>query len=108
MDNPADDPVILWLNGGPGCSSLGGFFTEIGPFMFKEEDPSQMHPNPYAWNKKANVTFLESPGTVGFSQATPPFRVANDTSVAQDNLKAMRLFFAKYSKFAGNDFYIAG
>ena len=64
--------------------------------------------NPYAWNKKANVLFLESPGTVGFSQATPPYRIANDTSVAADNMKALEKFFDKYETFRGSDFYIAG
>ena len=57
-NNPATDPLILWLNGGPGCSSLTGFFTENGPFLFKEEDPSQMYLNPYRWNKKASVVYL--------------------------------------------------
>ena len=102
------DPVILWLNGGPGCSSLTGFFTENGPFYFKENDPSQMYTNPRAWNKQANVIYLESPGTVGFSTATPKYRTANDTSVAKDNLKALQMFFDLYPQYKGNDFYIAG
>lgn len=67
-----------------------------------------MYINKYAWNKKANVIYLESPGTVGFSTATTKFRIANDTSVAKDNLKALQMFFDLYPQYKGNDFYIAG
>lgn len=61
-----NDPVLLWLNGGPGCSSLIGMVYENGPFKF---DPNSTHLklNPLSWNLKANVLYLESPGSVGFS-----------------------------------------
>ena len=64
--NPETDPVILWLNGGPGCSSLLGLTTEIGPFVMDMDD-TEFKQNVYAWNKNANIIFLESPTGVGFS-----------------------------------------
>ena len=59
------DPLVLWLNGGPGASSLMGAFTELGPFIINGE--RTIMSNPYSWNKVANVLFLESPTGVGFS-----------------------------------------
>ena len=47
---PASRPLILWLNGGPGCSSVAyGASEEVGPFRVRP-DGKTLHLNPYAWN----------------------------------------------------------
>ncbi|KAK8360106.1 hypothetical protein V6Z12_A04G140900 [Gossypium hirsutum] len=64
---PEKKPFLLWLNGGPGCSSIGyGEAEELGPF-FTQKDEQTLKLNPYRWNKAANLLFLESPVGVGFS-----------------------------------------
>lgn len=48
---PKEDPLVLWLNGGPGCSSLGGgAFSELGPF-YPTPGGKQLIPNKFAWNQ---------------------------------------------------------
>jgi carboxypeptidase C (cathepsin A) len=108
QNDPINDPIILWLNGGPGCSSLIAFFNENGPFIFSSEDATNMSENIYSWNKKANVLYIESPAGVGFSYGSKPFLNTNDSALARDNLHAILLFFEKYPDLIGNDFYLAG
>jgi carboxypeptidase C (cathepsin A) len=66
---PASDPVMLWLNGGPGSSSLKGVFSQLGPFRANDGSfPSNgsitltLSPNPWTWNKFASILYLEQPG----------------------------------------------
>ncbi|PHT98595.1 Serine carboxypeptidase-like 44 [Capsicum chinense] len=60
-------PLTLWLNGGPGCSSIGGgAFTELGPF-FPRGDGRGLRRNTKSWNKASNLLFIESPAGVGWS-----------------------------------------
>lgn len=67
VDAPESAPVVLWLNGGPGCSSMGsGFMSEMGPF-FPAGGSKRLERNLYAWNRVANVLFLDSPAFVGWS-----------------------------------------
>ena len=88
--DPDNDPLILWLNGGPGCSSLIGMVYENGPFIF-EPNTTMLKLNEYAWNKKANLLYISSPGGVGFSKGER--RVYDDGNTAEDNLKALVAFF---------------
>lgn len=76
-----NDPLLVWYNGGPGCSALLGMTTEIGPFLFPKNSTTLVS-NPYAWNKEANLLFIESPGSVGFSMGPAE---SSDESTALDN-----------------------
>ena len=102
--NPDTDPLILWLNGGPGCSSLIGFSYENGPFRFNTNRTSIQISN-HSWNREANLLYIESPGSVGFSFGPVD---NSDHSVQQDNLRALISFFAMFPSFRNNPFYISG
>ncbi|THG16054.1 hypothetical protein TEA_005589 [Camellia sinensis var. sinensis] len=66
--DPFSKPLVLWLNGGPGCSSLGvGAFSENGPFRPNRQ---VLVKNEYSWNREANMLYLETPVGVGFSYST--------------------------------------
>uniref|UniRef100_A0A7R9V9E4 Carboxypeptidase n=1 Tax=Chlamydomonas euryale TaxID=1486919 RepID=A0A7R9V9E4_9CHLO len=114
--NPAEDPVVLWLNGGPGCSSMDGFTYEHGPFTFTESAPGdatdlpvKLMDNPFSWNKAANVIYLDSPAGVGLSYSEDPHDyVTGDGQTAADADAFLREFFRRHSRFHDNDFYITG
>lgn len=50
--NPSSAPLVLWLNGGPGSSSIGGMFEENGPYRMNPDNT--VHYNPYSWTKVAH------------------------------------------------------
>ena len=99
---------MLWLNGGPGCSSLFGLFTENGPFRIGN-DSQTVSLDQNSWNALANVLYLESPFGVGYSYTTKNGSFKhNDDTTARMNYLAVEDFFAKYPQFANNSFYITG
>lgn len=105
-NDPENDPVILWLNGGPGCSSMTGLFFELGPSSINGTTLTPVS-NPYSWNSNASVIFLEQPVGVGYSYAEKS-TVSSTKQAAEDVYAFLQLFFAKFITFASNDFHIAG
>ncbi|XP_066391400.1 serine carboxypeptidase II-3-like isoform X2 [Miscanthus floridulus] len=106
----AAKPLLLWLNGGPGCSSLGyGAMEELGPFRVKS-DGKTLYRNPYAWNNAANVLFLESPAGVGFSYSntTADYGRFGDNKTAEDALQFLLNWMEKFPEYKGRGFYLAG
>jgi hypothetical protein len=55
--DPSTAPLLIWLSGGPGCSSEIGLFFENGPF--KVDENLNLEKNPYAWNEKANLLYVD-------------------------------------------------
>ena len=103
VKDPKERPLVLWLNGGPGCSSLGGMFTELGPFVVGADGNVTL--NPYAWNSRVNLLFLEQPAGVGFSYPNAP---ANDTVTAQETYEALVAFLRLHKELRGRKFYVMG
>jgi len=109
QSNPSTDPLIIWFNGGPGCSSMLGFAQEHGPYqMMSGTDYWQI--NPYSWNLEANMLYIEAPAGVGYSYCTDAIACNSysDQQTADDNLNAVLDFFTKFPEFGSNDLYISG
>lgn len=108
QSNPLKDPVQLWMNGGPGCSSLDGMLQEHGPFLVNH-DGTMLEENTFSWNLHANVLYMEAPAGVGFSY-TPGQTdyYANDITTAVNNYFALLSFFEMYPEFSTNEFFISG
>ncbi|XP_066355546.1 serine carboxypeptidase 1-like isoform X1 [Miscanthus floridulus] len=111
--DPAKDPVVLWLNGGPGCSSFDGFVYEHGPFNFEAGGSAgslpKLHLNPYSWSKVSSVIYLDSPAGVGlsYSKNVSDYETG-DLKTAADSHTFLLKWFQLYPEFLTNPFYIAG
>ncbi|KAF7848140.1 hypothetical protein BT93_L2258 [Corymbia citriodora subsp. variegata] len=109
-EKPQDKPLLLWLNGGPGCSSIGyGQSTELGPFFPQKDQPTLLL-NPYTWNKAANLLFLESPVGVGFSYTNTSSDISQlgDIITAKDSYAFLVNWFRRFPQFKSHDFYLVG
>ena len=107
QNEPTKDPLLLWLNGGPGCSSLAGLFDELGPFQVNP-DGATLRVREFSWNKVANVLFLESPTEVGFSYTISGFQQHNDDNTAQANYLALKSFIEKFPQYKDRPIFLAG
>uniref|UniRef100_A0ACD5U5B0 Uncharacterized protein n=1 Tax=Avena sativa TaxID=4498 RepID=A0ACD5U5B0_AVESA len=110
MDKPDEKPLVLWLNGGPGCSSVGfGQAQELGPFRVKKDVP-ELELNHYSWNQAANLLFLDSPAGVGFSYTNTSFETdpPGDNSTAHGSYAFLVGWFQRFPQHKMKEFYIAG
>ncbi|XP_016202376.1 serine carboxypeptidase-like 1 isoform X2 [Arachis ipaensis] len=111
---PEDNPLVLWLTGGPGCSALYGLMYEIGPLSFDYGRSSGgkkpvLTLNDYSWTKVANIIFLDAPVGTGFSYAkTSSGYNTNDTKSAADIYMFLRKWLVAHPRFRANPLYIAG
>ncbi|KAF1927117.1 carboxypeptidase Y precursor [Didymella exigua CBS 183.55] len=103
-NDPKNDPVVLWLNGGPGCSSLTGLFMELGPASITKDQ--KIKHNDYSWNSNASVIFLDQPVNVGYSYSGGS--VSNTVAAGKDVYALLTLFFKQFPEYSKQSFHISG
>ncbi|XP_078441027.1 serine carboxypeptidase-like 11 [Wolffia australiana] len=112
--NPAEDPILLWLIGGPGCSGFGKFINGFGPF-YAEFNFSDIGSQPVlrleenSWTKFCSVIFVDSPVGSGFSYSNiNGARVLRDTITSKHLDIFTRKWFVDHPEFLSNHFYVGG
>ncbi|KAL9994748.1 putative carboxypeptidase C [Helianthus debilis subsp. tardiflorus] len=101
------DPVVIWLTGGPGCSSELALFYENGPFKIAKN--SSLVWNEYGWDQASNLLFVDQPTGTGFSYSSDKRDIRhNEQGVSDDLYDFLQAFFKAHPEFAKNDFYITG
>ncbi|KAL9073142.1 MAG: hypothetical protein Q9157_004855 [Trypethelium eluteriae] len=97
INAPTND-ITIWINGGPGCSSLVGFFQENGPILWQ---PGTYEPtsNPYSWANITNLLWVDQPVGAGF--AVGDIRAHNEVDIAKDFVG----FFKNWEQLFGIENY---
>ncbi|KDP38052.1 hypothetical protein JCGZ_04695 [Jatropha curcas] len=95
-------PLLIWLQGGPGCSSMLGNFFELGPYRVVDSHRQNVEQlalvrNLGSWNRIFGLLFLDNPIGVGFSIA------ATSQEIPKDQHAVAKHLFAAISGFIGSD-----
>jgi len=106
---PETDPLVIWFNGGPGCSSMLGFAQEHGPYIMNSGTNYWIE-NEWSWNNEANILYIEAPAGVGFSycKGVKECNSYSDDETASDNLTAVLEWFNLFPEFKTNPLWISG
>ncbi|KAG0150571.1 hypothetical protein CROQUDRAFT_72854 [Cronartium quercuum f. sp. fusiforme G11] len=105
----ANKPILMvWLNGGPGCSSFDGSLMEIGPLRMVLKGDGKLREAEGAWNEYVNILFIDQPTGTGYSTGTES-TWPHELSMSSDQLLNFLLrFYAVFPEFQHMDLYIGG
>ncbi|KAL7199545.1 hypothetical protein ACSBR2_021771 [Camellia fascicularis] len=111
--NPQEDPLFLWLTGGPGCTSFSGLLYEVGPMEYDIDNYTGGLPKlkyyPYARTKTASMIFLDAPVGTGFSYArTPGGWPTSDTKSAEQSYQFLRKWLLEHRQFLSVQLFVGG
>ncbi|KAE9963480.1 Cell death protease [Venturia inaequalis] len=103
----ADRPrTVIWLNGGPGCSSEDGAMMEIGPYRVRKG--GELEINDGAWDEFANVLFVDNPVGTGYSYVDSDSYVSELKDMADQFVQFLEKWFKLFPQYSHDDIYIAG
>ncbi|KAI9304523.1 Alpha/Beta hydrolase protein [Cunninghamella echinulata] len=103
--NPETAPFTVWLNGGPGCSSMIGLWQELGPCRVNKDGTKAIY-NKGSWNQVSNILFFDQPDGVGFSYGVN--NVFSTDDAAPLAYKLIQVFFESFPKYKNLDFHFYG
>ncbi|XP_014615114.1 PREDICTED: venom serine carboxypeptidase [Polistes canadensis] len=105
--NPKDAPVVLWLEGGPGATTLFGLFILHGPFLVTSN--ITLAPRNYSWTISHNLIYIDSPVGTGYSFTKNDEGYARDeTQIGKEINTALVQFFQLFPELQNNDFFVTG
>lgn len=99
------DPLIIWLTGGPGCSSELAVFVENGPMNLVNGEAVS---NPNSWSNKANLLFIDQPIGTGFSKGSIFNMPKNEEKVREQFGIFIKKFYKLYPELKNRKLYITG
>ncbi|RWS21326.1 putative serine carboxypeptidase CPVL-like protein, partial [Leptotrombidium deliense] len=100
-------PILLWLQGGPGASSMFGLFIENGPFQITKH--CKIECRKYSWTKSFSMLYIDQPVGTGFSFTDDDKGYAKNLNESTDNVyNALNQFFLMFNELSRNEFYVTG
>jgi len=110
--DPLTAPVVIWLQGGPGGTSMFGLLELHGPVIarFDPNNPSDVIGtfNEYTWAKKANMLYIDNPVGAGYSYSDPEGLPEYQNDVADDLYEALIQFYTLFPEYQQTQFYAFG
>ncbi|CAG8610619.1 10705_t:CDS:10 [Rhizophagus irregularis] len=97
---------VIWLNGGPGCSSMDGLFLENGPWRMNHDQTLRLTDG--SWDEYANVLYVDFPVGTGFSFANSNSYPKNMTEIVSHFLLFIDNFFDTFPEYSKDHLYISG
>ncbi|KAJ4212741.1 hypothetical protein NW759_011381 [Fusarium solani] len=108
LSDPQNDPLNLWMTGGPGCSGLIGMMMELGPCLINE-DGSGTRRNPFSWTANASMIFIDQPAGTGFSYVDEGVNMPSDSfTAAKDVHIFLQIFYSAFPHLSSLPFHISG
>ena len=108
--DPSNDPLLVWLTGGPGCSSMLALLAENGPYFLKNNSFTDLELNAYSWNNNSNIMWIDNPSGSGYSYDDRDIidGVYTENEVASDLYELLQQFLADHPKYSKLPFYVTG
>lgn len=97
--------TVIWLNGGPGCSSEDGAMMEIGPYRMKNGHELQY--NDGSWDEFANIMFVDNPVGTGFSYVDGNHYLRELDEMADQFVVFLEKWFKMFPHFSHDDVIIS-